>query len=229
MDVYIYFDNSNIFIEAKRLAEERNGLSHCARQAVRLHFDNLLALASAGRTVKHAVAAGSVPPELRNLWARLQRSGVECKVFECGDGGEQNVPDVFLQLAMLRDAFKNPPSVAVLLTGDGAGHFHEEGFLSTLKDLKSAKWHIEVLSWAHCVNKYLFEWVKENIIFIPLDDYYESITELYSVADDVEEQSSICQVKPLHWSRQNSSLSSHNKPRPEYVLVAPGCTCTYHR
>ena len=65
MDVYIYFDNSNIFIEVKRLAEERNGLGHRARQAVRLHFDNLLALASAGRTVKHAVAAGSVPPELQ--------------------------------------------------------------------------------------------------------------------------------------------------------------------
>ena len=61
MDVYIYFDK---FIEAN-VAEERNG--QYARQAVRLHFDYLLALASAGRNVKHAIAAGAVPPELRNL------------------------------------------------------------------------------------------------------------------------------------------------------------------
>ena len=111
MDVYVYFDNSNIVIEAKRLAEERNG--QYARQAVRLHFHNLLALASAGRNGKHAVAAGSVPPELRNLWASLQRRG------ERGEKGEQNVPDILLQKAMLRDALKHTPSVAVLLTGDG--------------------------------------------------------------------------------------------------------------
>ena len=108
MDVYIYLDNSNIFIEAKRLADERNGSSHSGRQAVRLHFDNLLALAANGRTVKHAVAAGSLPPELRNLWARLHRSGVDCKVFERGDKGEQNVPDCFFTISHGKECIDEP-------------------------------------------------------------------------------------------------------------------------
>ena len=198
MDVYIYLDNSNLFIEAKRLAEEKNG--EFARQAIRLHFDNFLALASAGRTVRHAVVAGSVPPELRHLWVRLQNKGVECKIFERGVKGEQNVPDLMLQKAMLRDGLTQAPSVAVLLTGDGAGHFHEEGFLATLKDLKTAKWRIEVLSWAHCINKFLGDWVKKHGLFLPLDDYYDSITytvPLHSVENDGEDQGRIRLVKPL--------------------------------
>ena len=197
-DVYIYLDNSNLFIEAKRLAEERNG--DVARQAVRLHFDNLLALASAGRTVKHAVAAGSVPPELRHLWARLQCKGVECRVFAHGERGEQNVPDLKLQKAMLRDGLTQAPSVAVLLTGDGAGHYRDEGFLATLKDLKAAKWRIEVLSWVHCINKFLVDWVKKHGLFLPLDDYYDSITytiPLHSVENDGEDQGRIRPPKPL--------------------------------
>ena len=202
MDVFIYLDNSNIFIEAKRLAEECNG---SGRQAVRLHFDNLLALAANGRTVKHAVAAGSVPPELRNLWARLHRSGVDCKVFERGPKGEQNVPDCFLQLAMARNALMNPPGVAVLLTGDGVGHLQDEGFLTTLKGVKMSKWNVEVLSWRHCINRYLFDWVKENGHFTALDDYYESITFTVAVdsVEDAEEQIVVRRAKSLKLSTRN--------------------------
>ena len=65
--VFIYWDHSNIFIEAQRLAEELDG-SPGARSLVRIDFDALLRLASAEREVQHAVAAGSVPPEMRHLW-----------------------------------------------------------------------------------------------------------------------------------------------------------------
>ena len=96
----------------------------------------------------------------------------------------------------------NPPGVAVLLTGDGAGHFQDEGFLTTLKGLRMSKWNVEVLSWMHCVNRYLFEWVKENGCFIPLDEYYESITftiTLHSM-EDAEEQTVIRRAKSLKLS-----------------------------
>ncbi len=67
--VLIYWDNSNIFHEAQRLAEEQeDGLD--ARYRVRIHFANLLRLAHADRPVQKAVAAGSLPPEMRQLWNR---------------------------------------------------------------------------------------------------------------------------------------------------------------
>lgn len=57
--VFIYWDNSNIFHEAQRFAEERNE-GPGARFRVRIHFDNIFRLAHAGRPVQRAVAAGSI-------------------------------------------------------------------------------------------------------------------------------------------------------------------------
>ena len=59
--IFIYWDNSNIFIEAQNLADEMNHDSY-ARYRVRLHFENLLLLAHANRPVEKAYAVGSIPP-----------------------------------------------------------------------------------------------------------------------------------------------------------------------
>ena len=64
--VFIYWDNSSIFHEAQRLAEER-GEGANARYRVRVNFDNILRLAHADRPLKKALATGSVPPEMRQL------------------------------------------------------------------------------------------------------------------------------------------------------------------
>ena len=55
--IFVYWDNSNIYHEAQRLAEERNGTPG-ARYLIRIHFDNLLRLAHADRQLEVAVAAG---------------------------------------------------------------------------------------------------------------------------------------------------------------------------
>ena len=69
--VFVYWDNSNIFSEAQRIASEREGTAG-ARYLVRINFDNMLRLAHADRSLEKAVAAGSVPPEMRQLWNRLE-------------------------------------------------------------------------------------------------------------------------------------------------------------
>jgi hypothetical protein len=75
-DVFIYWDNSNVFIQAQQIAEDRNGGEN-VHARVRLQFTNLLQLAAAGRHIARAIAAGSVPPELRSLWKNLQARGVQ--------------------------------------------------------------------------------------------------------------------------------------------------------
>ncbi|MGI9337275.1 MAG: NYN domain-containing protein [Gammaproteobacteria bacterium] len=178
--VFVYWDNSNIFYEARRLAEERNGGGANARYRVRIHFDNLLRLAHADRTLAKAVAAGSVPPEMRHLWTRMENMGVEVKLFDRGDKGrgEQNIPDQTLQLDMLKDALRNngSPGIAVLLTGDGAGYDSGEGFHATLEMMHERGWRVEILSWAHSCKRRMREWAEENGVFVALDDYYDSIT-----------------------------------------------------
>ncbi len=177
--VFVYWDNSNIHHEAQRLAEERNGTPG-ARYLVRIHFDNLLRLAHADRPLEKAVAAGSVPPELRQLWNRLDNRGVEVMLFDRGsrDRSEQETPDRWLQLRMLEDALDHNgnPGIVTLLTGDGAGYGEGRGFHRTLERMHRRGWRVEVLSWAHACNRRMREWAEANGVFVPLDDHYDAVT-----------------------------------------------------
>ncbi len=177
--VFIYWDNSNIFHEAQRIAEERNEGPN-ARYHVRINFDNMLRLAHADRPVERAFAAGSIPPEMRQLWNRMESHGVEVRLFDRGspERSEQNMPDRVLQLRMLEDAldYNGDPGIAVLLTGDGAGYLDGAGFHSTLERMHRRGWGIEILSWAHSCNQRMRIWAEENGAFVALDDFYDSIT-----------------------------------------------------
>ncbi len=177
--VFIYWDNSNIFHEAQRLAEEK-GEGPNARYRVRIHFDHMLRLAHADRSLKKALAAGSVPPEMRQLWNRMENRGVEVHLFDRGtpERGEQEMPDRLLQLRMLEDAldYNGDPGIVVMLTGDGAGYLEGAGFHSTLERMHKRGWRVEILSWAHSCNQRMREWAEENGAFVALDDFYEAIT-----------------------------------------------------
>ena len=177
--VFIYWDNSNIFHEAQRLASERSEGAN-AHYRVRIDFENMLRLAHADRPIEQALAVGSIPPEMRQLWNRMESSGVEVRLFDHGspERGEQEMPDRLLQLRMLEDAldYNGDPAVVVLLTGDGAGYLEGAGFHSTLERMHKRGWRVEILSWAHSCNQRMRRWAGENGVFVALDDFYEAIT-----------------------------------------------------
>ena len=177
--VFVYWDNSNIFHEAQRFAEQRED-SPDARYRVRVDFENLLRLAHADRPLQRAQAAGSVPPEMRQLWNRMESKGVDVVLFSRGAPGlgEQEMPDHYLQKCMLEDAldYNGDPGIAVLLTGDGAGYMEGAGFHSTLERMHKRGWRIEILSWAHSCNQRMRQWAEQNGKFIALDDFYDAIT-----------------------------------------------------
>lgn len=181
--VFVYWDDSDIFIEAQRLAESVEEVPD-ARSRVRIHFDNMLKLAHANRAVEKAIAVGSIPPELRQLWNRLENSGVVVTLFDRGTTwrGEQEMPDRVLQLRMLEDAldYSGDPGIVVLLTGDGAGYHEGAGFHSTLERMHKRGWRFEILSWEHSCNRRMREWAEDNGVFVALDDYYNAITFLES-------------------------------------------------
>lgn len=177
--VFIYWDNSNIFYEAQRFAEDRDE-GPGARWRVRINFDNMLRLAHADRVVEKAVAVGSVPPEMEQLWNRMENKGIEVRFFDRGsvNRGEQEMPDRILQLQMLEDGFDHngDPGIVVLLTGDGAGYHKGAGFHRTIERLHGRGWKVEILSWRHACNRRMREWAENEGVFIALDDYYEAIT-----------------------------------------------------
>ena len=176
---FVYWDNSNIFHEAQRLAEDREA-TPLARNRVRINFDTLYRLAHADRPVEKAHVAGSIPPPLSNLWTRLENQGLNVTLFDRKrtGHGEQGVPDQILQLRMLEDAvdYNGDPGVVVLLSGDGSGYREGAGFHSTLERMHGRGWRVEVLSWEHSCKQRMRGWAESNGLFVPLDDFYESIT-----------------------------------------------------
>lgn len=205
-NVQLFVDNSNIFISAKDEAFRREG--RAAKDQVRLQFDALLELALAGRTLADAFVVGSVPPEQRAVWERLEAAtGVKPELHERGNvsGGEQGL-DQCLQVHMLRAiSDQADPQIAVLMTGDGAGYDDGVGFHADMERMHTAGWGIEVISWqAHC-RKALRDWANANGTFVPLDDYYESVTFLEGVR----------RAKPLDLARRKKS-----SPRLSPVQIA---------
>ena len=176
--VFIYWDNSNIFISAREAAVELEGEN--TRLRVRVHFRNLLELARAGREIEHAVAVGSVPPELRQVWNRLENAGVTGQLLERGAMGGPEPDTGTLLTAMLRDGidYTGTPGIVVMLTGDGAGFADGVGFHADLERMHRRGWRIEVVSWRHSCNRRMREWAEEKGRFIALDDFYESVTYL---------------------------------------------------
>ncbi len=160
--VFIYWDNSNMFISAQEVAAELEGGT--ARHRIQIDFRNMLTLAHAGREVERATAVGSIPPQLRHVWNRLENEGVTIRLLERGalQGGEQGVDQV-LQTQMLRDGYDNngDPGIAVLLTGDGAGFADGAGFHANLERMHRRGWRIEVLSWRHICNRRMREWAEQ--------------------------------------------------------------------
>ena len=205
--VFIYWDNSNIFHEAQRLAEERNN-GPDARYRVRINFSNMLRLAHADRPVERAYAAGSVPPEMRQLWNRLESQGVEVHLFNRGTSGltEQEMPDRILQLRMLEDGwdYNGTPGIVSLLTGDGAGYLEGAGFHRTLERMHNRGWRVEILSWAHSCNQRMRRWAQENGVFVALDDFYDSVTFLEPSSPGYEMAPSR-DSSPLDLSRRQSA------------------------
>jgi hypothetical protein len=93
MSVHVFWDNSNIFISARYVANRREG-PH-AEPSIRIQFEKLYDLARAGRNIARAICVGSIPPDLRSVWDRLEEAGVEVELFgghRLGAGGGSSPP-----------------------------------------------------------------------------------------------------------------------------------------
>ncbi|KWT89413.1 NYN domain-containing protein [Candidatus Magnetominusculus xianensis] len=175
--VFIFWDNSNIFISGRTVASEKEGED--ASYQLRLQFNNILELASAGRDIECAIAVGSVPPELRHVWNKMEQSGIKVELHERGlDSNKEQAVDQALQVHMLRKAFdyNGTPGIAVMLTGDGHGFLDGVGFHADLERMHKKGWGIEVIAWERTCNSKLKKWASEVGTFIRLEDYYESVT-----------------------------------------------------
>ena len=175
--MFIFWDNSNIHISGLRVMEQVE--PDKPRELFRTNFSNLLQLVKKDRNIEKIYLSGSVPPPSNSVWDYLKNMGISVQLLDkTADGVEQESVDMSLQTMMLRTAIDNAanPSTIAVLTGDGAGKQLGEGFLSDLKRIKKLGWNIEVYAWEISCNRYLKEYAEQNGLFVPLENYYNSIT-----------------------------------------------------
>lgn len=176
-DIYVFWDNSNVFIPAQDVASAREPGFSFDRRALQIHFENLMTLVRCGRRLAYGIAVGSLPGDMRSVWEKLKEAGLAVELFERGSASntEQGC-DQCLQVHMLRTLCDHAPAVAVLLTGDGKGFEDGVGFHADLDRMYRRGWGIEVVAWDIACSKRLKEWAQRVGVYIPLEDYYEHVT-----------------------------------------------------
>src|SRR5437870_4810801 len=78
-NVIVYFDNSNMFINAQEFAAQNFLVPFDTR--CRLDMGKLLNLARRGRTVLRASLYGSEPPALDTVWEGIRNKYIEVRIF----------------------------------------------------------------------------------------------------------------------------------------------------
>lgn len=101
--IFLYWDNSNIFISAQDVAAEREGWG--ARSRVRIHFPAMKELACRQRPIGRTLAVGSVPPELRGVWNRLEAEGIQGGLCSIVPNLSQAVSPNFLVSLVLNESW----------------------------------------------------------------------------------------------------------------------------
>jgi uncharacterized LabA/DUF88 family protein len=127
---YLYVDNSNLFIEARKLAAVQGGMVGSMReaQAVRamdntynIDYSRLLALLADGHAVGRAVLFGSKVTADRAIWDHAEAAGWEVFSFERNFKNKEKKIDIAVVTEMILDAFKRTlksKDQIVLVAGD---------------------------------------------------------------------------------------------------------------
>lgn len=174
--IWIFADNSNIWIGAKKLGKKtfRTG-RECEDHRIRIDYGSLMEVVGKERRVVEAVFYGSRPPDKDSVWNKVRergwkvvikpRSSVTKKEKEV-DG--QIIADIVELLA------STPPSkqgTIVLITGDADMRPAVE------KVVKYKTWKIEVGVWKSILSHRLTSLAEkyENVSEINLDDDWDNI------------------------------------------------------
>jgi len=173
--VHIIWDNSNIFICGRTVCDK----VEYKPKEFRIHFESLVDLAANNRPIEQVFCVGSVPPPTDSVWGHIEKkTGKKPELYERGaDSGKEQAIDQALQTRMLRLGYDFvPPETIILMSGDGSGFEEGIGFFADIKRLHKAGWNVEVMAWRDHCKREMSSWAERYGLFVPLDDFYGSVT-----------------------------------------------------
>lgn len=156
MPELVYVDNSNVFIEGRRVSAVKNGMVMNIYDAMQMgildhsyNFDfGKLHDFVAGHDetqIKRALLFGSRPPPNDSLWNMAKRAGFEVRVEDRNVANKEKKIDTGLVAAMTRDAYTvadKDSDTITLVAGDG-------DYVPAVQQLVEDGFRVDVVFWGH--------------------------------------------------------------------------------
>jgi uncharacterized LabA/DUF88 family protein len=171
-------DNSNLYIEGRRVSALAQGAATTIVEAMRegildhgytISFGKLHEFLTGGELekIKRAALFGSRPPPNDSIWRFAKQAGFELHLEDRNFANKEKKIDTGIATLMTKDAYKhgNPASdTFVLVAGD-------KDYVPTLRELGTDGYRVEVVFWNHAAKE-----LKEAAAkFLPLDEYLETL------------------------------------------------------
>lgn len=156
---WIYVDNSNVFIEGKRVSAVTSGLAPDIYDAMqnktldngyRLSFGKLYEFVAGHNKANTARAMlfGSRPPSNDRIWKIAENSGFEVVVEDRNIANREKKIDTGIVAAMTRDAYRNANSddTFTIVSGDS-------DYVPAINQMKKDGFIVDVVFWNHAANE----------------------------------------------------------------------------
>jgi hypothetical protein len=181
MALFVYVDNSNVWIEGGHIKAVRLDLATDPTDAARRRvtprwsydFGQLYRLACPrGEQIGRSILFGSRPPANDSLWERARAEGFEVAVFERNAANKEKQVDTSLATLMVEDCYTHMKperhDMAVLVAGDG-------DFIPPLRSVQNRGLKVRVVFWSHGTSRELRNAADE---FLELDPHFDHLTRI---------------------------------------------------
>nr|CAG8466255.1 1133_t:CDS:2 [Entrophospora candida] len=170
--VYLFIDNSNLFIEGKYSVGHLEKLGTIDKKRgthyydlIRIEHGQLLNIVQNGRPLSaNPFLVGSKPPSEDSMWKYIRELGFDVAVYKRNSQDREKKVDVRLACAMQKTIEKNTPGVLVLIAGDGDYEY-------PIVDAIENNWIVEVWFWKSATSN---DFQKKD--FRQLDCHYKIFT-----------------------------------------------------
>lgn len=179
MTLFVYVDNSNVWIEGQRAKATALGISDATGQPLvdpswRYDFGVLYEIACPSvDAIGRSLLIGSRPPANDSLWNLAKHHGFEVELYDRNASNKEKRVDTGIVTRLISDAFEymlprleSGGATAVLVAGDG-------DYVPAVEKIRSMGIKVRVVFWTHGISRDLRELADE---FVPLDDSLEALT-----------------------------------------------------
>ena len=174
--IWIYVDDSNIWIEAKKHASKIRRFKTKEDHRVRIEIGKLTEVVADGRPVAQGFLYGSEPPPVDTVWEKIKQKGWNVNPYRRSRmTGKEKKVDTQLVADVTEKACKTPEkekSTFVLITGDADA-------IPAIDVALKYDWNVDVVMWKHAMSADLMKLEKksENRLKLRyLDDFLEKVT-----------------------------------------------------